>query len=287
MESEREELAFDVYDGEDDNNMMEPLCPVVIFHGLLDHKENWADIAKEIAEKTVRKVYVLDMRDHGDSPKTSSMNHENNVCDLEQFIQKLKKPPVLIGHSLGGTAIMDLAFHKPNLVKEIVLVDVSPLTYPLNAEISGLTATNILKQVLQQLPTDINLTQAKTILKNKMKNVIQSSSVNKLMCSNLDKRDTGWKCKFNFESIEKMGTSKAMRNVYPLRGIFEGRCLLVHSDTSGYIIPKDDYKLLKIRFPKIQILCFENCSHWIHLDMPRELTHSIVQFLNKNNVMDK
>ncbi|XP_067131742.1 sn-1-specific diacylglycerol lipase ABHD11-like isoform X2 [Centruroides vittatus] len=267
--------------------MMEPLCPVVIFHGLFDHKGNWAGIAKEIAEKTVRKVYVLDIRDHGDSPKTSSMNHANNVCDLEQFIQKLKKPPVLIGHSLGGTAIIDLAFHKPNLVKEIVLVDVSPLKYALNSEMVSLPGTNLLEQFLQQLPTDINLIQAKTVFKKELKNYTKSSSICKLMCSNLDKCDAGWKYKFNLEPIKRMGTSKAMRNVYPLRGIFEGRCLLVHSDTSGYIIPKEDYGSLKITFPMIQILCFENCSHWIHIDKPRELTHSIVQFLNKKNAMDK
>ncbi|XP_023229316.1 protein ABHD11-like isoform X2 [Centruroides sculpturatus] len=261
--------------------MIQPFCPVVILHGIFGHKGNWIDIAKEIAEKTIRKVYVLDMRNHGDSPKSPVMSHDANVQDLEKFLRKLNTPCVLIGHSLGGVAAIKLAFQKSNLIKDLILIDMSPLRYPQNTVHLILKGRRTLEELLLQLPTDIELVEAQNMLEKEMNKLITYSSLNKIVCSNLDKSESGWKWKANLEVLETVDF-KAMGSVFPLRGIYKGRCLLVHSDSSGYVIPEEDYDRLKTQFPKINIVCLENCSHWIHMEKPDELTHSIVQHLNKN-----
>ncbi|XP_023242034.1 protein ABHD11-like [Centruroides sculpturatus] len=224
------------------------------------------------------------MRDHGDSPKTSTMSHDSNVRDLENFLRKLKKPSVLVGHSLGGTAAIDLAFKQPNLVKELIMIDISPLKYPEKEEDYGLNVCNETKRLILKLSTITNQVEDISIIKEEFNKSIMSPSLSKIMCSNLDKHGENWRCKVNIEPIEKMGKLKAMRKVYPLRGKFEGRCLLIHSDSSGYVVPGCDYEVLKTTFPKIKIVCLKNCSHWIHVDMPRELTYYIIQHLNRNSV---
>ncbi|XP_067118913.1 sn-1-specific diacylglycerol lipase ABHD11-like [Centruroides vittatus] len=178
MESVGEDLAFDVYDGEDDEVMIQPLCPVVILHGIFDHKGNWNDIAKEVAEKTIRKVYVLDMRNHGDSPKSPVLNHDTNVQDLEKFLRKLNKPCVLIGHSLGGVTAIKLAFQKSNLVKDLILIDMSPLRFPQNTTHLILRGRRTLEELLLQLPTDIELFEARNMLKNEVNKLIRVNMLN-------------------------------------------------------------------------------------------------------------
>ncbi|XP_023234725.1 protein ABHD11-like [Centruroides sculpturatus] len=106
------DLVYDVYDGTDDDTFAKPLPPVVIFHGLGDCKENWKYIASSIADRTVRKVYVPDIRNHGKSPKTSNMTLEANVNDFEKFLRFINEPVIVIGHSFGGITALYLSFQK-------------------------------------------------------------------------------------------------------------------------------------------------------------------------------
>lgn len=274
------DLAYDVYDGEDDDLFTSSFPPVVIFHSSFDNKENWAAIAKEIAEKTVRKVYVLDMRDHGESPKPSNMNHERNVKDLENFILKMHISPVIIGHSLGGTAAMDLAFKKNDLVKELILIDISPLSYPEIEDEFGLGICRIMKQLITEIPNDMTLSKAKSFVYDQT-NQVKYKNFRKLIASNLKKDEDGWNWKTNISSLENIANTRAMKKVYPIRGSFHGRTFLIHSDLSGYVIPNKDYAALKLIFPEIKFKCIEECLHLIHFDRPRELTEAIIQHLNE------
>ncbi|XP_067120966.1 sn-1-specific diacylglycerol lipase ABHD11-like [Centruroides vittatus] len=220
------------------------------------------------------------MRDHGESPKTSTMNHENNVRDLENFLNKLNQPCVLIGHSLGGTAAIDLAFKQPHLVKDLIMIDISPLRYPESEEEYGALVCKNLKVMLLKLPKELSLFKARTILENEMHKSVKCSSLVKIVSSNLIKKEEGWKWNVGIDVLQKLSEVKAMKNVYPIRGSYDGKCLLIHSDTSQYVIPKYDYEMLKTLFPKIKITCFKNCSHWIHVEKRNELIYEIVQHLN-------
>lgn len=94
-------------------------------------------------------VIVPDARNHGDSPHSNQLNYEVLSNDIIQLMKDLAIPKaILVGHSMGGRAMMTVAltqvnqnnelltdfdFHnllidkQPSLVDRLVVVDISPV----------------------------------------------------------------------------------------------------------------------------------------------------------------
>lgn len=48
--------------------------PLIFGHGLFSNKARWGNIPIQVAEQTKRTVYIVDLRDHGESPRTKEFN---------------------------------------------------------------------------------------------------------------------------------------------------------------------------------------------------------------------
>lgn len=63
-------------------------------------------------------VVTVDMRNHGDSPYTTSMTYTEMAADLIQTIKKHNRPKtILMGHSMGGKASMLVALQQVIIYK--------------------------------------------------------------------------------------------------------------------------------------------------------------------------
>ena len=108
-------------------NSIKRLVPL-FRHGLFGFRTNWRSLAKAFSERAKIKVkkriqsffhsssiqvVTVDMRNHGDSPFTTSMTYPDMSSDLIQTIQKHKTPKtILMGHSMGGKAAMLVALQE-------------------------------------------------------------------------------------------------------------------------------------------------------------------------------
>ena len=81
--------------------------PLVIAHGLFGSGRNWGVIARRLSQG--RDVAVVDMRNHGTSPRRPSQSYADMAGDLAQVIAGLGGQADLLGHSMGGKAAMQLA----------------------------------------------------------------------------------------------------------------------------------------------------------------------------------
>lgn len=66
------DLVFEKY--EPSNGPNSNKLPLVLGHGLFLNKEDWGDIPVKLAEQSGRTIFVFDLRDHGDSPRTKQFN---------------------------------------------------------------------------------------------------------------------------------------------------------------------------------------------------------------------
>jgi esterase len=58
--------------------------PVVILHGLLGSSRNWRSVAKALAPR--RRVFSVDLRNHGQSPWAATMSYSEMAADVRMLI---------------------------------------------------------------------------------------------------------------------------------------------------------------------------------------------------------
>jgi len=85
-------------------------------------------------------VYLMDARGHGRSTASADPKRLRSWRpyrdDLEAFVETLRQPLILAGHSMGATVSLELAAARPELVAGLVLIDpviVSPRQMPVMA----------------------------------------------------------------------------------------------------------------------------------------------------------
>ena len=106
-----------------------PGTPLLVFHGLFGMLDNWGSFGKEMGE--FFPVHLIDLRNHGKSFHSEEMSHDDLAHDIAHYMDfhHLEKAN-LLGHSLGGKAVMQFAIKYPIKVQKLIVVDIAPKAYP-------------------------------------------------------------------------------------------------------------------------------------------------------------
>ena len=101
--------------------------PLLIAHGLFGSARNWGAIAKRLALH--RQVIAVDLRNHGDSPRSPDQGYAAMAGDLAETIAAHGGRADVLGHSMGGKAAMVLALSEPDRVRRLIVADIAPVAY--------------------------------------------------------------------------------------------------------------------------------------------------------------
>jgi esterase len=115
--------------------------PLIILHGLFGSADNWFSIAKELEKNYT--LYLLDQRNHGDSPHSEEWNYQVMAEDVKELMDNENiESAFLMGHSMGGKTVMAFALQYPEKVKKLIVADIAPRYYPLHHQVilEGLNA---------------------------------------------------------------------------------------------------------------------------------------------------
>jgi alpha-beta hydrolase superfamily lysophospholipase len=101
---------------------------LVLVHGIGGHGGQFADLAAHLVSLGYD-VYAPDLPGHGRSPGPRGWipAWESFRCSLGSLLDHIKPaggtspPPVLLGHSLGGTVAVDLALREPARLRGVIL----------------------------------------------------------------------------------------------------------------------------------------------------------------------
>ena len=259
-------------------------CPLVILHGLYGSSDNWVSFARSLSGHF--KVYIPDQRNHGQSPNHSHHTYEDLSVDLSEFIHEHAiAKPVLIGHSMGGKTAMFFASKFPELIRALVVIDISPRRYNEDDEENPrfLKHRDILR-ILSELPVEKfeNRDDAdKALLK-----YIRVDRIRHFLLKNLTRDEKGhfiWKLNLpalisNLDNIMTgVDKGKSLSDDCPV--------LFVKGELSDYITESDVY-LIKTIFPKAEIKIIDGAGHWVHAEKPQELFNTIYEFLRNNRLCD-
>jgi pimeloyl-ACP methyl ester carboxylesterase len=238
---------------------------IVILHGLFGSSDNWITQAKMLAQKF--KIYLLDQRNHGQSPHSEIFNYDALADDLHGFlVSNSIKDPVIIGHSMGGKTAMKFATTHPELISKLIVVDIAPKSYPIRHDriLEGLMAIPISK-IQSRNEADAILSE-----------YVAEAEVRQFLLKNLQRKAEGgflWKINLPVldENIEEIGEELLGEKK------FEKPALFVKGKRSNYIEDGDmDY--IHSIFPKAQMVALDT-GHWVQAEKPNEFTEEVNKFI--------
>ncbi|KAG8191538.1 hypothetical protein JTE90_019602 [Oedothorax gibbosus] len=92
------------YDAIESNGTRPDLCPVIMMHGLFWNKFMLKDLAIKLNQMTQRKVFTLDLRNHGESPCPKDCGAVLMAEDVKLFIDDMNLKRVsFVCHSFSST----------------------------------------------------------------------------------------------------------------------------------------------------------------------------------------
>ncbi|MCP4009082.1 MAG: alpha/beta fold hydrolase [Proteobacteria bacterium] len=242
---------------------------LIILPGLLGSSANWQSIAKRMGQR--RSVYTLDMRNHGQSPWSDSMNYDTMADDVAEFIESLDHTRIcLLGHSMGGKAAMRLALKAPRHIDTLIAADIAPVAYEHDFD-------DLIKPMLElDLPAFSNRADADVALKLS----VPDPHIRAFLLHNLsyDKNSGAYVWRPNLEVL-----LKSMPVITDFRltdtELFEKPALFIHGANSDYVTISNKAVITQ-HFTQTTFVELENAGHWLHAEQPAAFIKSCESFLS-------
>ena len=241
--------------------------PLLILHGYFGMSDNWKTLGNQFSEDF--QVHLIDQRNHGRSFHEDEFNYEVLVQDLHSYIEHHQLDNLyLIGHSMGGKTAMLFAVTYPEIVKKLIIVDISPREYQPhhNAILAGLNSI------------DFSVDNSRGKVDKKITEFIPELGVRQFLLKNVYWKEKGQLAfRFNLESLTE-NNSEVGEGLPPFT-VFEKEVLFLKGENSNYIT-ENEVPIIDAHFSNSKIVEIKNAGHWLHAENPKQFYEEVCVFLN-------
>lgn len=243
---------------------------IVIVHGLFGSGTNWRSLAKALSAQY--KVITVDCRNHGQSPWSNEHSYPAMAADLSRLIASNgSDSAIVIGHSMGGKAAMDLALTAPQFVKALVVVDIAPVRYKHSHDqfIDSMQSVS-LDQLNSRRDADLRLSAS-----------IADEMVRQFLLQNLIKTDQGYSWRINLSVLAENMSTLIDFPMTESGQPFHGPTLFVRGGASDYVDPVRHDEIIHALFPNYRIETIDGAGHWLHAEQPKAFLDRVKLFLEQ------
>ncbi len=244
---------------------------LILVHGLFGSIANWRGVARELSKDF--KVYVVDQRNHGDSPQANTMSYRDMADDLDAFIASLQlRDFVLCGHSMGGKAAMVYALSDYASVKEmrsLIVLDIAPVAY-------SHSHAPFLESMAE---IDITSIGSRSEADKLLQVAIPDSATRLFLMQSLERKDGLFRWKLNLRVLhEYMTQIVGFPEEVLLNQVSEHSTLFLYGERSEYVQPTM-FGLIQKHFPQA-LFDSVDAGHWIHVEQRQAMIEAMKRFLN-------
>jgi pimeloyl-ACP methyl ester carboxylesterase len=238
--------------------------PRVILHGMLGSSRNWLTAGRELAAS--RRVFALDLRNHGLSPHAAGMSYGALAGDVMAWLDANGIGRAeLIGHSMGGKVAMALACRHPDRVSRLVVVDIAPRDYrrpERPAEFAAMTGL------------DLASLGSRAEAEARLGTRIPGWAERKFIATNLERLPGGgWKWQINLPAIAA-ALPGLERNPLGPGDRFGGAALFICGGKSAYV-RQEDHAAILAHFPRARIAVLADSGHNPHIEAREALVAAV------------
>ena len=239
--------------------------PLIILHGVFGSSDNLFTVAKYLAQNNLC-VYLLDARNHGQSPDSIEHNYEVMAADLDEFItDKNLVNPIILGHSMGGKTVMTYGQNYDNFEK-LIIVDIAPKYYKTHHEhiLDGLKVIPI--------KTLASRKEAEGIFEKYVSNLGERQFILK----NIYRTDDGFAWRINIpvitNEIEQIGAQISDSKT------IDKPVLFIRGLDSNYI-SDEDFENIQNTYTNAELVSIEGANHWVHATKPTKFIEAVLNFI--------
>ncbi len=246
--------------------------PLIILHGVFGISDNWVTFARKMADKY--EVFIPDQRNHGQSPHDPTFNYSVLCADLYEFIEGHNiEDPIILGHSMGGKVAMHFALENPDMLKSLIIADISMRMYSCQHR----------HQEIIDAMLNVDFTDAETRqdVVGQLKPKIREERIRLFIMKNIYRSEHGgeFAWRLNLEAINR-NMDKVFEGINSTN-FFTKPALFIRGGNSDYV-RYEDFDQIYHNFPRADIKTIEGAGHWLHAEK-REVFYEIVnEFLGHN-----
>ena len=241
---------------------------LIILHGFLGMGDNWKSHAKNLAEKGYC-VHLIDQRNHGRSFWSVDFSYKFMVEDLKAYMDNHQiTSAILLGHSMGGKTAMNFALKYSQLVKKLIIADISPKYYAPHHQ-------NILAGLAS---LDFQVISSRKEAEEQLTHYISDFGIRKFLLKNLHWLDNGkLGLKINIEVLKNSG--EAIGQAVNSDKVFDKPTLFMIGSDSNYVEKSIDYHMITSYFLKIEMIEIKGAGHWLHAEQPKLFIDNLSSWL--------
>jgi pimeloyl-ACP methyl ester carboxylesterase len=247
---------------------------LVLLHGGAQNAHTWDTVAMALG----RPLVAIDLPGHGhsDAPAQGSLGVRANATDVAAAIEELAPDAqAVVGMSLGGLTTIALADQRPDLVRRVVLVDVTP-------KVEGPGAAAIVAFVNgPESFADFDELLARTIEFNPTRSV--SSLRRGILHNALQREDGSWVWRYrrftDGADLGEVERSIPSEDLWDALGQISVPLMLVRGMRVGSVVDDEAEAELLRRLPDARVEHVAEAGHSVQGDDPITLAGLIADFV--------
>ncbi len=239
--------------------------PLLIAHGLFGSAKNFNTLGRKLA--VGRRVIMVDMPNHGDSPWMDSVSYPAMAEALADAVVRLcGGRAVVLGHSMGGKTAMALALSRPELLEGVIIADIAPVAY-------GHTHEHLIDGMAQ---IDLSGVTRRSDLDGPMAEVTDDAGLRAFLLTNLVIEGGVARWRLNLAALGQ-GIGELVG--WPgLPGTYDGPAFFLYGATSTYM-GTANMDACRALFPAATFEAIPDAGHWLHAEQPAAFLSAVERWL--------
>ena len=242
--------------------------PLLILHGLFGSGKNWQSHARRFAEHF--SVYVVDLRNHGESFHADEMNYPTMAADVLRLIESLGIEGCrVLGHSMGGKVAMTLAARHRGLISRLVVADIAPVSYFHDYD-------DLLEPVLALPLAEL---QSRAQAELALRENVPEDPLRAFLLQNLQRDAAGWRWRVNWRVIQReMDSLTGFESLADWQ--IDLPALFIRGARSDYV-GDDEVTVIRRHFSRAEFVTVDAAGHWLHAEQPEAFVGAVLDFLSR------
>lgn len=235
---------------------------LVFVHGLFGSLSNLGMLARHYYSN--HHVLQVDVRNHGLSAHSNTMNYEAMATDLLETLNELNIENFsLIGHSMGGKLVMKATELAGDRLEQLVVLDITPIAYKENHH------EQIFKALFAVQKAQIETRQQAIEI---MREYLQEDMVIQFLLKSWSKG----KWLFNVDALyQNYAQILSWENV----ATWHKPSMFIRGGNSPYVAKSEYVEAIQSQFSQAQIHTVPNAGHWLHAEKTAEVLELMTQYL--------